>query len=110
MKKCPYCAEEIQNEAIKCKHCGEFLDGSKLGVTQANVLPWYFKTPTMVLSILTVGPLALPMIWFHPKLSWIWKGVITVVVGLVTWQAVVATIKLLESMDDVFKAFQNGGF
>ena len=35
MTRCPYCAEDIQDEAIKCRYCGSMLSGSALSRT------WY---------------------------------------------------------------------
>jgi phage shock protein PspC (stress-responsive transcriptional regulator) len=35
MKSCPFCAEDIQEQAVKCRYCGSLLDGSALTRT------WY---------------------------------------------------------------------
>ena len=39
MKKCPMCAEEIQDDAIKCKHCNEMLVKKDVPKRIANACP-----------------------------------------------------------------------
>ncbi len=80
MKKCPFCAEEIQEEAIKCKHCGEFIIDGPMQGAKTN---WKYKTSVVVISLLLIGPLALPLVWFNPNYSTAVKAVLTIlVIGL----------------------------
>lgn len=37
MKKCPYCAEEIQDEAIKCKYCREWLSEKEINTISNKI-------------------------------------------------------------------------
>ena len=51
MIKCPYCDQEIQNDAIQCKHCNKHLETNDVGIS-----PPIYKESTERRNIQSVRP------------------------------------------------------
>lgn len=50
-KGCPYCGEEILAIALKCKHCGEYLDVALRAAEEAKRLAMNGNAPSQVVSV-----------------------------------------------------------
>ena len=103
MKRCPFCAEEIQDDAIKCKHCGEFIDVSNHPRFSDKKIQWYFRTSFIIFALCCVGPLALPLIWLHPQMSPAWKIGLTIAILVVSWILLQAMMESLRTLREYYK-------
>lgn len=103
MKKCPFCAEEIQDEAIKCKHCGEFLNASSHPRLEKEKGQWYFRKSFIIVALCSVGPLALPLIWWRPQTTLAWKVGLTILILVLSWLLFQSTMESIHTIKEYYR-------
>ena len=84
---------------IKCKHCGEFLIGNSSEVK----VPWFFRVSFIVFMVLSVGPFALPLIWWRPETSRVWKIGLTVFILAMSWIFYLITVRTIDSLQEYYQ-------
>jgi len=89
MKKCPFCLKDQQEDALYCDKCGRPLTGEQKK-------KWYFRVTTLIIAFVSIGPLALPLVWFNPHLSRRAKIAVTVIVSVATYFLVLVLIESIK--------------
>ncbi|MCG6535324.1 MAG: zinc ribbon domain-containing protein, partial [Syntrophales bacterium LBB04] len=106
MEKCPFCAEDIQHDAMKCKHCGEFLDASTHPRFAEKKIQWYFRKSFIITAVGCVGPLALPLIWLRPRTTRAWKIGLTIGILVLTWILLRSTMESIRTLKEYYKLIE----
>ena len=73
-----------------------------------DAVPWYCKTGIIIMTFLTVPPFALPLVWLHPRLHWILKIIITVIIGAVCWGMFLAFQSFVQQFEEATKMMERG--
>ncbi len=57
--------------------------------------------------LFSIGPLALPWIWFHPSMSRKWKWIISVITLLLTYLLCVLTVMAIRQLIETYELLKS---
>ena len=99
MKKCRFCAENIHENSVTCKHCGKFQDPG----SGEEKTPWYFRKAFILFAVCSVGPLALPLIWWRPQTTLTWKIGLTLGILVLSWVLFQISMESIGPIEEYYK-------
>ena len=96
MKKCPFCAEEVQDDAVKCRFCNEMLE-------KKDPVKWYLRISTLITAFLVMPPLVIPLVWINSRFSLKVKVIISVIMVVITYWLCVVLAYSLTVLNEYYK-------
>ena len=99
MRVCAYCKQSVNDEDYQCRYCAQ-----ELGPVENY--RWYLSLWVFIPIFICFGPLALPLLWFNPRITMKMRCRLTVLL-LVLWAVVVGgfyffVVSSLEATTNVF--------
>jgi hypothetical protein len=77
--RCVFCSREFEAGFLYCPFCGR-----RLRLPGEQGVKWYHSRYAIVIGLGTLGPFALPLVWFNPRYTAITKVALTVLILLLT--------------------------
>ncbi len=99
LRRCIFCSQPIEASFLYCPHCGKRL---------RTETKWYYSSLAVFVSVATLGPLALPLVWLNPRYTALTKILLTLLILALTillfYLLVLAYVHLMEQIRHLMAA------
>ena len=82
------------------------MDASNHPLFAEKKIQWYFRKSFIILAVCSVGPLALPLIWWRPQTTQAWKIGLTIGILVLSWIFFQTTMESIRTLKEYYKLLE----